>query len=57
MTEVEAKIVDKRASHEIFFNLEIYFMINTEIIRSEIYTRVAMRGTNHEIKKIGRAHV
>jgi hypothetical protein len=50
LTEVEAKIVDKRASHEIFFNLEIYFMINTEIIRSEIYTRVAMRGTNHEIK-------
>jgi hypothetical protein len=25
-------------------------MINTEIIRSEIYTRVDMRGTNHEIE-------
>jgi hypothetical protein len=25
-------------------------MIDTEIIRSEIYTRVDMRGTNHEIK-------
>jgi hypothetical protein len=33
-----------------FFNSENYFMINTEIIRSEIYTRVDMRGTNHEIK-------
>jgi hypothetical protein len=32
------------------FNSENYFMINTEIIRSEIYTRVDMRGTNHEIK-------
>ena len=34
----------------IFFNSENYFMIDTEIIRSEIYTRVDMRGTNHEIK-------
>jgi hypothetical protein len=25
-------------------------MINMEIIRLEIYTRVDMRGTNHEIK-------
>jgi hypothetical protein len=33
-----------------FFNSENYFMINTEIIRSEIYTRVDMRETNHEIK-------
>jgi hypothetical protein len=33
-----------------FFNSENYFMINTEIIRSEIHTRVDMRGTNHEIK-------
>jgi hypothetical protein len=33
-----------------FFNSENYFMINMEIIRSEIYTRVDMRGTNHEIK-------
>jgi hypothetical protein len=33
-----------------FFNSENYFMINTEIIRSEIYTRVDMRGTNHEIE-------
>jgi hypothetical protein len=33
-----------------FFNSENYFMINTEIIRSEIYTRVDTRGTNHEIK-------
>jgi hypothetical protein len=34
----------------IFFNSENYFMINMEIIRSEIYTRVDVRGTNHEIK-------
>jgi hypothetical protein len=34
----------------IFFNSENYFMINMEIIRQEIYTRVEMRGTNHEIK-------
>ena len=34
----------------IFFNSENYFMINMEIIKSEIYTRVDMRGTNHEIK-------
>ena len=34
----------------IFVNFENYVMINTEIIRSEIYTRVDMRGTNHEIK-------
>jgi hypothetical protein len=34
----------------IFVNSENYFMINTEIIRSEIHTGVDMRGTNHEIK-------
>jgi hypothetical protein len=33
-----------------FFNSENYFLINMEIIKSEIYTRVDMRGTNHEIK-------
>jgi hypothetical protein len=33
----------------IFFNSENYFMINTRIIRSEIYTRVDMRGSTQEI--------
>jgi hypothetical protein len=34
----------------IFFNSIYSFMIITEIIKSEIYTRVDIRGTNHEIK-------
>jgi hypothetical protein len=34
----------------IFFNSKNYFMIIIEIIRSEIYMRVDMRGANHEIK-------
>jgi hypothetical protein len=41
---VEAESTDKRASHENFlFNLENHFMINMEIIRSDISTRFDMR--------------
>jgi hypothetical protein len=43
-------LLAKEHRMRIFVNSENYFMINMEIIRSEIYTRVDMRGTNHEIK-------
>ncbi|OIF91015.1 hypothetical protein A7M93_20730 [Acinetobacter baumannii] len=50
VTELKHRLLAKEHHMRIFFNSENYFMINTEIIRSEIYTRVDMRGTNHEIK-------
>jgi hypothetical protein len=41
---VEAEATDKRASHGNFlFNSENHFMINIEIIRSDISTRFDMR--------------
>jgi hypothetical protein len=43
-------LLAKEHHMRIFFNSENYFMMNMEIIRSEIYTRVDVRGTNHEIK-------
>jgi hypothetical protein len=54
-SELKQRLLTKEHCMRIFFNSENYFMINTEIIRSEIYTRVDMRGTNHEIK-IGNLH-
>jgi hypothetical protein len=48
--KLKQRLLAKEHHMRIFFNSENYFMINTEIIRSEIYTRVDMRGTNHEIK-------
>jgi hypothetical protein len=43
VTKVEAEIIGKRTSLENFFNSKNYFMINTEIIKSEIYTIFDMR--------------
>jgi hypothetical protein len=49
-SELKQRLLTKEHRMRIFFNSENYFMINTEIIRSEIYVIVDMRGTNHEIK-------
>jgi hypothetical protein len=49
VARVEAEVA-KEHHMRIFVNSENYFRINMEITRSEIYTRVDMRGTNHEIK-------
>jgi hypothetical protein len=49
-SELKQRFLAKEHHMRIFFNSENYFMINMEVIRSEIYTRVDMRGTNHEIK-------
>jgi 3-dehydroquinate dehydratase len=47
---LKQRLLAKEHHMIIFVNSENYFMINMEIIRSQIYTRVDMRGTNHEIK-------
>jgi hypothetical protein len=47
---VEAEIAGKRASHENFRQLRELFYDQHGDYQVEIYTRVDMRGTNHEIK-------
>jgi hypothetical protein len=42
-SELKQRLLAKEHHIRTFFNSENYFMINTEIIRSEIYTRVDMR--------------
>jgi hypothetical protein len=48
--ELKQRLLEKEHHMRIFVNSENYFRINMEITRSEIYTRVGMRGINHEIK-------
>jgi hypothetical protein len=48
--ELKQRLLAKEHHIRIFVNSENYFRINMEITRSEIYTRVDMRGINHEIK-------
>jgi hypothetical protein len=49
-SELKQRLLTKEHHMRVFFNSKNFFMINTEITRPKIYTRVDMRGTNHEIR-------